>query len=161
VSVLDLRALLTTLNEHEVRFVVIGGVAGPEGLASSREALTAQQSGEARRTRSSITRHRGFTLVTRSEHRASEHRRVPEVSRFYGIVIRMFWNDHEPPHFHAEYGEYQALIEIGTGAVRRGCVPKRALRLVQEWQVIHEAELLANWHRARSGSPIARIDPLP
>ncbi len=56
---------------------------------------------------------------------------MPEISRFFGIIIRMYWNDHEPPHFHAIYGDFEALIEIETLAVFRGELPRRALVLVR------------------------------
>ena len=58
---------------------------------------------------------------------------MPEICRFFGIIIRMFFNDHEPPHFHAVYGEQEALIEIETLAIYRGYLPRRALALVLEW----------------------------
>jgi len=58
---------------------------------------------------------------------------MPELSRFFGIIIRMFYSDHEPAHFHAIYGEYEALIEIETLLVFRGSLPRRALALVFEW----------------------------
>ncbi|HLH75286.1 MAG TPA: DUF4160 domain-containing protein [Candidatus Binataceae bacterium] len=59
---------------------------------------------------------------------------MPELSRFFGIIIRMFYSDHEPAHFHAIYGEYEALIEIDTLAVFRGSSPRRALALVSNGQ---------------------------
>ena len=65
---------------------------------------------------------------------------VPEISRFFGLVIKMFYNDHLPAHFHAEYGEHEALIEIDTLAVYRGDLPRRALALVLEWAAVHRAE---------------------
>jgi hypothetical protein len=61
---------------------------------------------------------------------------MPTISRFYGILIRMFFNDHAPPHFHARYGEFEATIEIGTLAIIEGQLPRRALILVQEWAMI-------------------------
>jgi hypothetical protein len=63
---------------------------------------------------------------------------VPEISRFYGILIAMFWDDHDPPHFHARYGEYRAAIEIGTLRILDGSLPPRALGLVAEWAAQHE-----------------------
>ena len=86
---------------------------------------------------------------------------MPEVSRFYGIVIRMYWDDHPRPHFHAEYGEYEARIQIGTGEVITGRLPRRALRMVREWEFVHRDELVANWRRARTPKPLVPIDPLP
>ncbi len=85
---------------------------------------------------------------------------MPEISRFFGIVIRMFHNDHQPPHFHAEYAEHEALIEIDTLSVYRGALPRRALALVLEWAALHRDELRDDWNRARAGETLARIDPL-
>jgi hypothetical protein len=86
---------------------------------------------------------------------------VPRLSAFYGIVIYMYWSDHPPPHFHAEYGEYQALIEIETGAVFAGSLPRRALRLVEEWRQIHHVDLRAAWERASLREDPGTIEPLP
>lgn len=85
---------------------------------------------------------------------------MPEVSRFFGIVIRMFYNDHDPPHFHAVYGEHEALIEINTLVVARGVLPSRALSLVVEWAVLHRDELRRDWELARTGTPPRPIAPL-
>jgi len=85
---------------------------------------------------------------------------LPEISRFFGIAIRFYYNDHEPAHFHALYPEHEALIEIETLAVLRGVLPRRALALVLEWAVIHRTELRANWERARSGNLLCLIAPL-
>lgn len=85
---------------------------------------------------------------------------MPEVSRFFGIVISMFYNDHEPPHFHARYSSRKVLIEIETLGALRGELPPRVLGLVTEWAAIHRDELLANWRRARSEQPLEPIDPL-
>ncbi|MCK9463605.1 MAG: DUF4160 domain-containing protein [Proteobacteria bacterium] len=85
---------------------------------------------------------------------------MPELSRFFGIVVRMFFNDHEPPHFHASYGEDEALIAIDTLSVIRGHLPRRALALSVEWAVFHREELRTDWELARSGKPLAGIAPL-
>ena len=77
---------------------------------------------------------------------------MPEVSRFFGIAIRFYYNDHQPAHFHAVYGEHEALIEIDTLAVLRGELPGRALALVLEWAAMHRRELRADWEMARLGS---------
>ena len=66
---------------------------------------------------------------------------MPEVSRFFGIVVRLFHGDHQPPHFHAIYEDHEALIEIETLAVYRGWLPRRALALVLEWAVLRRGEL--------------------
>jgi hypothetical protein len=85
---------------------------------------------------------------------------MPTISAFYGILIRMFYNDHAPPHFHARYGEFEATIEIGTLAVMEGQLPRRALNLIEEWAIIHKEELLKDWRLCRENTPPARIDPL-
>jgi len=85
---------------------------------------------------------------------------MPEISRFFGIVIRMFYNDHNPPHFHAFYGGDAALIDINTLSVFAGHLPPRALGLVIEWATLHERELLDNWERARAHEPPLAIAPL-
>lgn len=84
---------------------------------------------------------------------------MPEISRFFGIVIRMLYNEHEPPHFHAYYGEYEVSVEIRTGDVT-GRFSKRALRMVLEWQELHQDELLSNWGRLRNGLTPLDIVPL-
>ena len=85
---------------------------------------------------------------------------MPEISRFFGIVVLMFYNDHSPPHFHARYGEYRATIAIEPPAVLAGNLPPRALGLVMEWAELNRAELIDDWVRARDQAPLKRIDPL-
>ena len=85
---------------------------------------------------------------------------MPVVSRFFGIAIVFYWEDHLPPHFHAKYSGDEALVDIGTGEVLRGSIPRRALSLVNEWREIHVAELLANWERASRRQPLRYISPL-
>ena len=85
---------------------------------------------------------------------------MPEVSRFYGIVIRMYFREHGPPHFHAEYAGQEALIGIEDLAVLRGRLSPRALGFVIEWAVLHQAELHAAWHRARRQEAPGKIAPL-
>jgi hypothetical protein len=84
---------------------------------------------------------------------------VPEIARFYGIVITINYNDHEPAHFHARYGETSASIAL-DGRVLAGSLAPRALVMVQDWARIHRAELEDDWVRARDQLPLARIDPL-
>jgi Domain of unknown function (DUF4160)/Protein of unknown function (DUF2442) len=84
---------------------------------------------------------------------------MPEVSRFYGIIIRMLANQHSPPHFHATYGEHHVSMTIEDGVVT-GRFPARALRLVAEWGELHRDELLENWSRLRSGETPEPIAPL-
>lgn len=69
---------------------------------------------------------------------------MPELSRFYGIVIYMFAKDHNPPHFHAKYGEYIGIIDIRSGKLLEGELPRRALRLVEDWTELHKEELFFN-----------------
>ena len=83
-----------------------------------------------------------------------------ELSRFYGIVIKMYFDDHSPPHFHAEYGEYDALININTLAVMAGRLPGRALGLVVEWASLHQAELDREWAKAKNMQSLGKIPPL-
>ena len=85
---------------------------------------------------------------------------MPEVSRFFGIAIRFYYNDHEPAHIHAVYGENEALIGIETLAVLRGQLPRRALALVLEWAALHREELRSNWSRSRAGVTPSQIAPL-
>jgi len=85
---------------------------------------------------------------------------VPEVSRFFGIVVKMFYNDHEPPHFHAGYGGQAAIISIRDLKVLEGSLPPRALGLVIEWAALHQEALMKNWERARRKEPLVRIPPL-
>jgi hypothetical protein len=77
---------------------------------------------------------------------------MPVVSRFFGIAITFFWQDHLPPHFHAFYGGDEAMLDIRTGEVLRG--------LTNEWRALHIGELLDNWERARRRQPLTYIDPL-
>src|SRR6188768_677327 len=85
---------------------------------------------------------------------------VPEISRFFGIVIQMFWTDHAPPHFHALYGSHEALIAIRTLTVIRGSLPPRVLGLTLEWAALHRLELMANWQRCETRVPLVQIAPL-
>lgn len=85
---------------------------------------------------------------------------MPIVSRFFGIAIAFYWQDHLPPHFHAMYSGDEAKIDIRTGEVIRGYLPRRALSLVNEWREQHTVELLENWERARRREALVYIDPL-
>lgn len=84
---------------------------------------------------------------------------MPEIARFLGIVIGMFYSEHGVPHFHAVYGEHEVSVEIESRRVH-GTFPRRALRLVLEWTELHEAELLENWKRARLARPLKPVAPL-
>ena len=83
-----------------------------------------------------------------------------EISRFLGIVIRMYFLDHDPPHFHATYAGAEAQIRIRPVGVLGGRLPPRALALVVEWASLHEAELLENWRRLHADEPPTKIAPL-
>ncbi|MFH1907382.1 MAG: DUF4160 domain-containing protein [Chloroflexota bacterium] len=85
---------------------------------------------------------------------------MPEISRFFGIIIRMYFNDHVPPHFHAHYGEYQAELTIETLEILKGKLPQRVLGLVLEWAALHRDELRADWERARKEQALEPIEPL-
>ena len=84
---------------------------------------------------------------------------MPEISRFYGIIITIFINEHNPPHFHVEYQDYKAMITIEDGIVM-GALPRRALNLVYEWLDLHKDELLENWKRIESNQNLQKIEPL-
>lgn len=86
---------------------------------------------------------------------------MPEISRFYGIVIKMYFADHAPPHFHAEYGGMQMVVDIRTLAVLAGGLSPRATGLVMEWTAAHQGELLDRWRHAQNLEPLERIAPLP
>ena len=85
---------------------------------------------------------------------------MAELSRFFGIIIAMYYNDHSPPHFHAKYGGDQASFRIDDGQVLEGALGPRALRLVEEWRLLHQPELLDDWRRAQARQPLIRITPL-
>ncbi len=84
---------------------------------------------------------------------------MPEISRFYGILIKMFYNDHNPPHFHAEYGEFKAIITIDKGIVE-GKMPKIALKLIFDWLDLHRDELMENWQNCKEKKKLKKIEPL-
>jgi len=85
---------------------------------------------------------------------------MPSISRFFGIVIYMYYDDHFPAHFHAIYGEYRTQIDLETLEILEGELPRRALSLVIEWAVMHRNELRQNWLYAREGLPLQDIAPL-
>lgn len=85
---------------------------------------------------------------------------MPTISTFFGIVIRMYYDDHSPPHFHAYYAEHDAELAIDTLEVLQGKLPKRALALVLEWAAEHREELRENWNLAAKHETLNRIEPL-
>ncbi len=85
---------------------------------------------------------------------------MPTISVFFGIVITMYWREHEPAHFHARYGEFEAIIAIGTLEVLRGSLPRRALALAGEWAAAHREELREDWRLCRANQMPKPIQPL-
>lgn len=85
---------------------------------------------------------------------------MPRISSFYGILIYMYYNEHAPPHFHAKYGEKEAIINIRTLSLLNGDLPSRALGMVIEWASLHQNELMINWQRSERLEPLLPIPPL-
>ncbi|NEP45617.1 MAG: DUF4160 domain-containing protein [Okeania sp. SIO2H7] len=85
---------------------------------------------------------------------------MPVISQFYGIIIRMFYNDHAPPHFHAVYGEYELIVGISPITIIHGKVPNRVRSMILEWAALHQQELLDNWNRCRQAEVLLSIEPL-
>ena len=82
---------------------------------------------------------------------------MPILSVFFGIVIRMWHDDHPPPHIHVEYQGFEALVEIKTGEVKQGRLPRKVAMLVKDWCLEHQQELLDNWTKAQNFEPLERI----
>lgn len=85
---------------------------------------------------------------------------MPQISYFLGVIIRMFYRDHNPPHFHAFYGNFEAIIDIQRNEIIGGDLPPRVLGLVKEWVSLHQLELMENWDRARRKESLVAIAPL-
>jgi hypothetical protein len=85
---------------------------------------------------------------------------MPEIALFYGIKVNMYYDEHNPPHFHAEYNENKALIDIIEARVIKGSLPSRQLKLILAWCVIHQDELMQNWELSKLGLPLNKINPL-
>ena len=85
---------------------------------------------------------------------------MPTISKFYGILIRMYFDDHNPPHFHAIYNEFKAEICISDFSLLKGDLPPKALSLVLEWTRLHQEDLLRDWELAVSKKPLFNIEPL-
>lgn len=98
----------------------------------------------------------GETITSRKESEAQ----LPEISRFFGIVVTMFFDDHNPPHFHARYGGDSVVIEIGSLRVLEGNMQPRALGLVVEWASVHQEELREDWELAKNNQVPNKIEPL-
>jgi hypothetical protein len=86
--------------------------------------------------------------------------KMPEISRFYGIIIRMYFQDHNPPHFHAEYQGMKAEYDIRTLDLLAGNLPNRAHVLVLEWASKHREKLIENWNKSQIPTPMEKIEPL-
>ena len=82
---------------------------------------------------------------------------MPVISYYFGIYIRMYHDDHNPPHFHAEYQGYEALIEIKSGKILEGQLPKKAVKIIKEWVEENQELLLKNWERAIELEPLEQI----
>lgn len=91
---------------------------------------------------------------------AWEDSAMPEISRFLGLILSMYYSDHRPPHFHVRYGDHEAIIEIATGRMLAGDLPPRSRALVEEWRLLHVAELCEDWQLAETRRPLKRIAPL-
>ena len=85
---------------------------------------------------------------------------MPEICRFYGIIIAMFYGDHGPPHFHARYGSHKIVIRIADLSIFEGKLPPRALGLVMEWAARRQDKLAQNWQAAQAHRPLTPIEPL-
>jgi hypothetical protein len=85
---------------------------------------------------------------------------MPEISRFLGIVIGIYWKEHGVPHFHAKYGEHRASFSISDLTLLEGRLPPRVTALVLEWAFLHRSELMKDWDLAASKKPLAPIEPL-
>ena len=85
---------------------------------------------------------------------------LPTISAFFGIIIRLYDDDHEPPHFHAHYGEHSAQVTIESPGILAGSLPARALALTIEWALAHQDELPEDWRRARQHEALLPIEPL-
>ena len=85
---------------------------------------------------------------------------MPTISQFFGISVRMYFDEHAPPHFHAYYGSAAVVVEIATLRIKEGRLPRRAMALVLEWAAEHRAELEENWSRAEAHDSLLPISPL-
>ena len=85
---------------------------------------------------------------------------MPEISRFLGVVIAMYYNENTPPHFHAKYGDYRAAFTIDDLRMTEGHFPHRVISLVLEWAFLHREELMVNWHLAEQREQLNKIEPL-
>jgi hypothetical protein len=82
---------------------------------------------------------------------------MPTISIFFGVIVQMYWSDHPPPHVHAYYGGFEALFAIDTGAVIGGRLPPKVERLVREWVLARQADLMENWERGHRHLPFETV----
>ncbi len=94
------------------------------------------------------------------EFQEQAEKNVPEISRFLGIVVAMYYNDHEPPHFHARYGKHEIRVNIESGEIMSGTFPPRARKHILKWLDLHRSALVENWKLAREREPLRKIEPL-
>lgn len=85
---------------------------------------------------------------------------MPQISLFRGIKITMYYSDHNPPHFHAEYAGHKCMVDIQDGCVIEGALPARQLKLILAWNELHKDELMQNWELAKENKALNQIDPL-
>ena len=85
---------------------------------------------------------------------------MPEICRFLGIAIKMYYDEHNPPHFHVEYGEFKASVRIKDFALLEGYLPPKVLGLVVEWAALRQTDLLHEWELARNHQPLEKLKPL-
>lgn len=85
---------------------------------------------------------------------------MPEISRFFGIIIRMYYDDHNPPHFHVQFHGEKAVFDFQGNILRGNLMSKTATKLVREWVDLHHVELVEDWRLAQEGKEIKKIDPL-
>ena len=85
---------------------------------------------------------------------------MPEISKFFGIIISLYWRDHNPPHIHAEYARNKALIDIQNACIIRGFLPNRQLKIVLAWCVMYQDELMQNWELVKDGKEPVPVPPM-
>lgn len=85
---------------------------------------------------------------------------MPEISLFYGLRVTMYYADHNPPHFHVEYGGMKAMVDILSGTIMHGSLPNKQVKLVLAWCELHRDELMQNWELSKQNLPLNRINPL-
>jgi hypothetical protein len=85
---------------------------------------------------------------------------MPELSRFYGIVIYMYYKEHNPPHFHINYNEFEAVFSMNEEAIIEGFIPSKQLRLILAWYELHSSELFENWEKMKDKKDFIKIKPL-